>query len=122
MRIGSGHWSRTRFRRVDAVLARHALVAQDDLHHLAGQHVLGLRRPAHGDDLELLRQHAADRLEAADLVVDDEHRGIARHHCSPDWLTIVPLDRHQQMRGNCSPDSQSTMRPPPNDVVICTKN
>ena len=27
----------------------------------------------------------------------------------------------QQMRGNCSPDSQSTMRPPPKLVAICTK-
>jgi hypothetical protein len=28
----------------------------------------------------------------------------------------------QQMRGSCSPASQSTIRPPPNTVVICTKH
>ena len=27
----------------------------------------------------------------------------------------------QQIRGSCSPDSQSTIRPPPKAVVICTK-
>jgi hypothetical protein len=30
-----------------------------------------------------------------------------------------PLDQH--IRGSCSPASQSTIRPPPNDVVIWTK-
>ena len=28
---------------------------------------------------------------------------------------------HQHILGNCSPASQSTMRPPPNAVRICTK-
>jgi len=30
-----------------------------------------------------------------------------------------PHRNNQQMRGSCSPDSQSTMRAPPNPVVIC---
>jgi len=36
-------------------------------------------------------------------------------------MRMLMLGTRQQMRGNCSPDSQSTMRRPPKRVRICTK-
>lgn len=36
-------------------------------------------------------------------------------------ISIVPFQRDQQIRGNCSPTSMSTMRLPPNTVFITTR-
>ena len=64
---------------VDAGLARHALVAEDDLHHLAFQHRLGLGRVMGFDHLELVAEHAPQRLERTGFVVDDEDGGVRAH-------------------------------------------
>ena len=64
---------------VDAGLARHALVAEDDLHHLAFQHRLGLGGVVGLDHFELVGEHAPQRLERAGLVVDDEDGRMRAH-------------------------------------------
>jgi hypothetical protein len=92
MRTTSGQRSRTRVSRhhvgpalahprqqLDARGARHALVAQDHLNHLALEERLGRGRVGRGQHLELLHQDACDRLLRTDLVVDDQdQRQIAR--------------------------------------------
>ena len=54
-------------------------------------------------------KHALQRFERADLVVDHQHCRLRSHRAHP----VRSVSPFQQIRGNCSPDSQSTMRPPP---------
>ena len=64
---------------LDAGFAGHALIAQDDLHHFAGEHRLGLGGVARADDLEFVGEHAAQRFDRAHFVVDDEDGGLRGH-------------------------------------------
>ena len=79
MRMVSGQRSRTRLRNSTPELAGHALIAKDDLHHFAGENRLGLGGVARADDLEFVGEHAAQRLDRADFVVDDEDGGEGVH-------------------------------------------
>ena len=91
-------------------------------------HRLGDRALEEGRDDELGRPER-DRL-LGDAVVDVELErelvAVARE-LRPEPLrqaverVAEEQDAHQQIRGNCSPASQSTMRRPPKRVSICTK-
>ena len=105
------------------------------MHDFAAQHRLGLGRPRGAEHLEFLFRACAAAPPASAPRRRRRERSPPTHRVgvqgpSP-WQGpgAAPLagsgaaprhSRHQQIRGNCSPASQSTMRPPPKPVVICT--
>ena len=60
--------------KLDPRFAGHTLVAQDDLHQIAGQHRLGLLGVLGAKHVEFVRQHPLQRLARAQFVVDDQNR------------------------------------------------
>lgn len=61
--------------------------------------------------------YLAGQTEAAGQMPNRRPKADALHHAAG----ADRQPRHQQMRGNCSPTGQSTMRRPPKAVIICTK-
>ena len=74
MRIVSGQRSRTRFRKSTPDLARHALVAEDDLRPVSPSSTASASAASSASiTSNSSRKHAPQRFERTRLVVDDEH-------------------------------------------------
>ena len=99
-------------------------------------HDAAMRAPD-GSGIARLRNGATTRSGRHSATASAVTRSLTSNSIDTSWpargeLDVEPLrqavervreeqDAHQQIRGSCSPVSQSTMRRPPKRVSICTK-